>query len=567
MSKHEPAAHLVPRIRSTLPSLGAFVLSLLMIAPWPSELAAQTPLVPARPPSTAPLLFVQFAEPAGMSVTFYQGRARPRKLLTPCTVGLRPGYVYRVKLTDIPDYPTGVLFPTLDVRGSLCMPPQVSAAKHPAPFVLSARDLQDVTGNNVLTKIIYLEDPETAVPVQSRPGEPVAETEVPLGRDLLQESRQYGRPLFGWRLGNLLVDDAELQEQSIQGTILFPGDNFLPQAAIRPYVPFACVPYFDPILGPAHPREETIADGGDTGMRAGIDREGKLRGLDPSDTVAEFSDSHGRRQVAVSNRVCLCAPRFASLRNEMGLERTQGTIVPGDMQRTEGHVTLQSQVPSLIARQAEAMVGVQGRERASANVGQEALVNTASRTVLQGIELDVGAFALLDNRSLVQLTNEQKLLIARQMELARSLSSKEGTQGLRQSEGTSVVGQIERLAGGSQVVSTRDLTFTCEDMVPTLPDKPLVLRKWVKEHDARVGDVVTFFLRYSNAGGQPISDIAVSDSLTGRLEYVVGTAKTDRPAVFTTQQNEAGSVILRWEIQGRLPAGENGTVSFQARVR
>jgi hypothetical protein len=33
------------------------------------------------------------------------------------------------------------------------------------------------------------------------------------------------------------------------------------------------------------------------------------------------------------------------------------------------------------------------------------------------------------------------------------------------------------------------------------------------------------------------------------------------------QQNEAGSVILRWEINGRLPPGESGIISFQARVR
>jgi hypothetical protein len=61
--------------------------------------------------------------------------------------------------------------------------------------------------------------------------------------------------------------------------------------------------------------------------------------------------------------------------------------------------------------------------------------------------------------------------------------------------------------------------------------------------------------------------VVVSDSLSGRLEYVPGTAKMDREAVFTTQQNEAGSLILRWEVGGRLMPGESGTVSFQARVR
>ena len=79
--------------------------------------------------------------------------------------------------------------------------------------------------------------------------------------------------------------------------------------------------------------------------------------------------------------------------------------------------------------------------------------------------------------------------------------------------------------------------------------------------------MVTFFLRYSNHGGRPLTDVAVSDSLSGRLEYVAGSAQADRDAVFTTEQNEAGSTILRWEISGRLAPGQTGVLRFQAKVR
>ena len=58
-----------------------------------------------------------------------------------------------------------------------------------------------------------------------------------------------------------------------------------------------------------------------------------------------------------------------------------------------------------------------------------------------------------------------------------------------------------------------------------------------------------------------------SDSLTARLEYIPGSARSDRDAVFTLQQNEAGSVALRWEITGVLQPGKSGVVSFQARIR
>ena len=70
-----------------------------------------------------------------------------------------------------------------------------------------------------------------------------------------------------------------------------------------------------------------------------------------------------------------------------------------------------------------------------------------------------------------------------------------------------------------------------------------------------------------NTGNRAISDVVVSDSLSGRLEYVPGSAKTDRNAVFTMQMNEAGSVVLRWEVGGRLLPGQTGLISFQARVR
>ena len=63
---------------------------------------------------------------------------------------------------------------------------------------------------------------------------------------------------------------------------------------------------------------------------------------------------------------------------------------------------------------------------------------------------------------------------------------------------------------------------------PRPPDKPLVLWKWADRTSAQIGDVVTFTLKYSNHGGRPISDIAVVDNLTGRLEYVEGQERQQR---------------------------------------
>jgi hypothetical protein len=64
-----------------------------------------------------------------------------------------------------------------------------------------------------------------------------------------------------------------------------------------------------------------------------------------------------------------------------------------------------------------------------------------------------------------------------------------------------------------------------------------------------------------------MSDIAVTDSLATRLEYVASSAVSDRDAVFTIQKNEAGSLTLHWEITGKLMPKEYGIIRFQAKVR
>src|SRR5262249_16912928 len=123
--------------------------------------------------------------------------------------------------------------------------------------------------------------------------------------------------------------------------------------------------------------------------------------------------------------------------------------------------------------------------------------------------------------------------------------------------GTTVSARYE----GTKFVQVRlgpgDVTGVCRE-TPRLPDKPLCLQKWGDRCDAEVGHEVTFTLRYSNQGGRPITDVVVSDSLAGRLEYIPGSAQSSRNAVFTTSPNESGSLVLRWQLNGVLQPGESG---------
>ncbi len=451
------------------------------------------------------------------------------------------------------------------MRGTLHLPPQMRPSDYPAPVTLTEDDINRVVSGSLLTKVVYLEDPDVALPAPSRVDAPL-EVPVPANQDILEEARRLGRPMAVVRLGQRQFTGEELARESVPGTMLLPGDRGLHPAALPPQLPWACFPVYDPFYGPKPPTEECLHDGGDVGRPAGLDNEGHLHGLDPSDTIAEYTDSQGRRHLACSNRVCLCVPRFAVLRSELPLAGYAAAVGPAGMQGAREQVQLRVRVPSRETEQNEELAAMQGRQRASANIGTLGVGKVQRLEVLSATLLDIGPAAYLGSREVLRLTEVERARLTRQIELARRLSSSEGLAGFAGSEGTAVVGRVEGLAVVSAVAETRDITCCCHGP-PCTPDKPLFLCKWASAQSAQVGDVVTFYLKYSNQGGQPISDVAVSDSLTGRLEYVPGSARSDRPAVFTTQLNEAGSQVLRWEINGRLLPGTHGVVSFQVRVR
>src|SRR5262249_19520398 len=141
--------------------------------------------------------------------------------------------------------------------------------------------------------------------------------------------------------------------------------------------------------------------------------------------------------------------------------------------------------------------------------------------VLRGYEMDIGPGAALCTTAVQKLTIEQRTRLKRCIELALQLSEVAGPQSVWQTAICSVVGQVHGVRTVTSLQETRDYSCIYCDQ-PHVPDKPLTLCKWTNVTTAQIGDVVTFYLKYSNQGGQPITDIVVSDSLTGRLEYVPG---------------------------------------------
>ena len=99
-----------------------------------------------RRPTLQTLLFVRLAGPEGMKITFYRGQGQAVTLATPCTVGLRPGYTYRIALSEMKKYPGQIFYPTLEVHGSILLGGNLRACDFPAGLVF--RDLDFNTVNS-----------------------------------------------------------------------------------------------------------------------------------------------------------------------------------------------------------------------------------------------------------------------------------------------------------------------------------------------------------------------------------------------------------------------------------
>jgi uncharacterized repeat protein (TIGR01451 family) len=313
-----------------------------------------------------------------------------------------------------------------------------------------------------------------------------------------------GRLVAIVRLGNRKPTAEQLAMQAIAGTVLLPGEQYLQAPAMPGPLAWCGVALFDPLLGPKFPHEECLTDGGDTGPRMGIRDNGTLGGLSTTDTAAEFT-TLGKRRVVTSNTVCICAPRFVVRRVDQGLGGFAHSARPtSGVQRFPSHAIAQKTPPLLMT----------GREKPGNLI---AMVHPQ-----------------------IRVGGQSPAILAGQIGPARAVYQVQTAQLIVQSVEPE---EVENAEG-------------------------FILTKSVDPKGAvKVGDTITITLTYVNRTGKPATDVAVSDSLSGRLEYVPGTAQSDRPVNVTTSPNESGSAVVRFEVPGTLQPGQGGTVKFQAKVR
>jgi hypothetical protein len=115
--------------------------------------------------------------------------------------GLLIGSVYRFQVTRIPMMEGAELYPTVEVIDRTYPPPGL-ATRYPIVVQLDLEDLESALAGKMVTRVIYLEDPETAVPMQQTPitNRPV---EIAEYQDALAVADRLGRPVAIVRIGSV----------------------------------------------------------------------------------------------------------------------------------------------------------------------------------------------------------------------------------------------------------------------------------------------------------------------------------------------------------------------------
>lgn len=115
--------------------------------------------------------------------------------------GLLVGAVYRFQISQIPGSEGAELFPTIEVIDRTYPPPGM-ATRFPIEILLDQDDFRAALGGQMVTRVIYLEDPQTATPLVQTP-----QTNRPLEisdyQDALEVADHLGRPVAIVRIGSV----------------------------------------------------------------------------------------------------------------------------------------------------------------------------------------------------------------------------------------------------------------------------------------------------------------------------------------------------------------------------
>ncbi|MFO0826062.1 MAG: hypothetical protein U0792_23585 [Gemmataceae bacterium] len=260
----------------------------------PGAVAAFGAIVPPPAPghiinaAPAPLLAAKFLAPKGVQVTAFPGSPLASKFETPTVMGLRPGYVYRFELSNLPYEDGKSLYPEVEVRGVLVPRPGMKYMDYPIPLLFTPADISRALAGALITKVIYLEDPEKAIPAEASADAPI---EVPENteRGAIKAATDNGRLMAIVRLGNRKPSQQELWAVAVDGTILFPGDNRLKRRCCRQCSRTGACRSTTRSPGHVHRKKSASRTAATRGPLSGSGKKDALGGLNATDVGVEYT--------------------------------------------------------------------------------------------------------------------------------------------------------------------------------------------------------------------------------------------------------------------------------------
>ncbi len=136
--------------------------------------------------------------------------------------GLMIGQVYRFRVTGIRFHAGAELYPTVEMVDRTYPPPGL-ATSYPIPINLDEDDILAALEGRLVTRVIYLEDPQTATPLPEGPHGPKA-IDVPDYQDPLEIADLHGRTVAILRIGSL----APPREEILQPRFFFGHPSWAP---------------------------------------------------------------------------------------------------------------------------------------------------------------------------------------------------------------------------------------------------------------------------------------------------------------------------------------------------
>ena len=132
------------------------------------------------------------------------------------TAGMLIGAVYRLRISNIPLHEGLEVFPTIEVIDRI-YPPVGQEFRFPIPIELTEEELRMAADGKFVTRVIYLEEPDAALPVAQRPDEQPF-YEVGEGQNPLDVADSLGRPVAILRLGGRLPSADPPDETFLYGS-------------------------------------------------------------------------------------------------------------------------------------------------------------------------------------------------------------------------------------------------------------------------------------------------------------------------------------------------------------